>query len=295
MSGTSAQHPTHEDAGDPLPDPRLDPNFMAEIQRAAIANAVTTQTWRAISPEFKFPRTDALWNAVNANVLTNAISPEAAKILVKNPEAASEFRNYTARAKFALDAVESVLKNSKTHSTANEPQEEPRDKISEDFTVADVMTVASILGFSEPTPSQLNVLAEELAELRERMVSKLEWERLAGPIIEPGEVLRLTGWTRQSLSKAVKQHRVLRLIGSNGRTTYPRDLFTGKPARPLEGIKPVLEAWKDVDGWSVLAWLVSENPDLESRTPREVLEHGSGSDREKVAVLAVEAAGRMMQ
>lgn len=170
---------------------------------------------------------------------------------------------------------------------------ELEERTSGEFAAADIITVASILGFSEPTAGQASVLADELADLRKRMLSKLEWESLAGPIVEAGEILRLTGWTRQSLSKAVKQHRVLRLIGSNGRTAYPRDLFTGSPARPLEGIKPVLEAWKDADGWSTLSWLVSENADLESRTPREVLEKGSSSDREKVAALAAEAARRM--
>ena len=97
------------------------------------------------------------------------------------------------------------------------------------------------------------------------------WSEHVGEILTPREALDVAGWTRAALSKAVREHRVLRLTGGNGKYGYAAAGFTDdRPAKPILGIQEVLRVWAAADprGWSTVAWLTTEQPELGGRTPR---------------------------
>ncbi|CCQ15581.1 putative uncharacterized protein [Rhodococcus sp. AW25M09] len=119
------------------------------------------------------------------------------------------------------------------------------------------------------------------------------WSEHVGDILTPSEALAVAGWTRAALSKAVREHRVLRLTGGNGKYGYAAAGFTDvRPAKPILGIQQVLRVWADVDpqGWSTVAWLAAEQPELGGRTPRRALLDG---DVPVVARAARAAASRL--
>jgi hypothetical protein len=105
------------------------------------------------------------------------------------------------------------------------------------------------------------------------------------------QVLNLTGWTKQALSQAVRDHRVLRL-DSDGHAYLLSGFDDESPARPLPGIKKALKALAATDprGWTTASWLMSPQPELGGRTPREALVSGMS---EQVALLAEQAAARL--
>lgn len=145
---------------------------------------------------------------------------------------------------------------------------------------------------SELGENDLVFVAAAIRSLVTRLKTRTTWESHVGELYTHSQVLDLTGWSKQALSQAVRDHRVLRLE-SDGNHAYLLAGFDDQsPARPLPSIKKALNAWADVDprGWSVAAWLMSAQPELGGRTPRDALLAGMN---EEVAVLAERAAARL--
>lgn len=125
-----------------------------------------------------------------------------------------------------------------------------------------------------------------------RLKARHAWEHHVGALLSHGQVLDLTGWSRQALSQAVHGHRVLRLHGDSGHAYLLAGFDEQVPARPLPGLKEVLTAWAGVDprGWAAASWLCSPQPELGGETPQAALAAGGG---EQVAILARQAAARL--
>jgi hypothetical protein len=134
--------------------------------------------------------------------------------------------------------------------------------------------------------------AAVIRSLVTRLKTRAAWEDHIGARLTHSQVLKLSNWTKQALSQAVRDHRVLRLE-SDGAYTYLQAGFDDQsPARPLPGIKDVLEPWASADprGWAAASWLMSRQPELGGQTPREALLAGNG---EQVAALARQGAARL--
>ena len=140
--------------------------------------------------------------------------------------------------------------------------------------------------------SEYEYAAAAIRSLVSRLKTRTTWEDHIGARLTHSQVLNLTGWSKQALSQAVRDHRVLRLDGDGGYTYLLAGFNDQSPARPLAGIKDVLEPWASVDprGWAAASWLVSRQPELRGQTPREALLAGNG---EQVAELARQAAARL--
>jgi hypothetical protein len=125
-----------------------------------------------------------------------------------------------------------------------------------------------------------------------RLKTGAEWEDHIGARIGHADVLKLTGWSKQALSQAVRGHRVLRLETDDGYTYLLAGFDDQSPARPLAGIKEALQPWASVDprGWAAASWLMSRQPELGGQTPRDALVAGH---QEEVAALADQAAARL--
>jgi hypothetical protein len=125
-----------------------------------------------------------------------------------------------------------------------------------------------------------------------RLKTRPEWEDRIGARLTHSDVLKLTGWSKQALSNAVRGHRVLRLKTDDDSTYLLAGFNDQTPARPLAGIKGALEPWASVDarGWAAASWLMSRQPELGGQTPREALL--AGHDKE-VAALARQATARL--
>ena len=102
----------------------------------------------------------------------------------------------------------------------------------------------------------------------------------------------LTGWSKQALSQAVRDRRVLRLESDSNHAYLLAGFDDQSPARPLRDIKKALKAWDAVDprGWTAASWLMSPQPELGGLTPRDALAAGMTHE---VVVLAVQAAARL--
>src|SRR5699024_1562759 len=125
-----------------------------------------------------------------------------------------------------------------------------------------------------------------LQEIVTGLRARRAWEQHIGRVLTHRQVLELTGWSKQALSQAVRQHRVLRVRGSDDVAGYAAIVFDdARPARPLPGIKNVLRPWAAADprGWAAASWLATGQPELGGRTPRQALLDG---DAEAVASLA---------
>ncbi|MCJ0907062.1 hypothetical protein [Rhodococcus sp. ARC_M6] len=129
-----------------------------------------------------------------------------------------------------------------------------------------------------------------LSSLRARRV----WENHVGPIFTHKQALEATGWSKQYLSQAVKENRVLRLRAADGTTSgyWSGGLTDTVPHRPIAGIKEVLTAWISAaaDPWTVASWMSTEQMELGGRTPRAALVAGEVPD---VAALARRMAERL--
>lgn len=149
-------------------------------------------------------------------------------------------------------------------------------------------------GIDESTlgESDLEYAAIAIRNLVTRLKTRTTWESHIGPLLTHSQVLDLTNWTKQALSNAVRDHRVLRL-DSDGNHAYLLAGFDDQsPARPLPGIKQVLKALAPADprGWAAASWLMSPQPELGGITPRDALIAGTG---DQVATLAEQAAARL--
>ena len=145
---------------------------------------------------------------------------------------------------------------------------------------------------SELGENDLEFAAAAIRSLVTRLKTRTTWESHVGALLTHSQVLDLTGWSKQALSQAVGDDRVLRLE-SDGNHAYLLAGFDDQsPARPLRGIKKALKAWAAVDprGWTAASWLMSPQPELGGRTPRDALLAGMSDE---VAVLAERAAARL--
>ncbi len=138
----------------------------------------------------------------------------------------------------------------------------------------------------------LRFAATAIRSLVTRLKARTSWESQIGVLLTHAEVLDVTGWSKQALSQAVRDHRVLRLDSDGGHGYLLAGFDDQLPARPLPGIKTTLRAWARVDprGWAAASWLMSPQPELTGQTPRSALLAGRG---EQVAVLAEQAAARL--
>ncbi|NLE81424.1 MAG: hypothetical protein GX610_17940 [Rhodococcus sp.] len=128
-----------------------------------------------------------------------------------------------------------------------------------------------------------------LSNLKARRV----WENHIGPILTHKQAVDVTGWSKQALSQAVRESRVLRLKAADGTVGYwSGGLTDTAPHVPIRGIKEVLKAWApaDVQSWTFASWMSSRQPELSGRTPRQALLDG---DTVEVVRLARQASDRL--
>lgn len=152
---------------------------------------------------------------------------------------------------------------------------------------------ASGLDQTELNPGDAAYVENGIRGVLSGLKARRAWENHIGAILTHKQVLEVTGWTKQALSQAVRDHRVLRLEAEDGSAGYSVAGFDGAaPARPILGVKDVLRVWADADGsgWMAASWMMTEQPELGGRTPRQALLDGDGPS---VVDLARAATGRL--
>jgi hypothetical protein len=152
---------------------------------------------------------------------------------------------------------------------------------------------ASGLEQTELTPNDVRFVENGLRGVFSGLKARQAWEENLGPILTHKQMLDVTGWTKQALSQAVREHRVIRLEAEDGSTGYAIASLDGaSPARPILGIKEVLRVWAETDehGWMTASWLTTDQLELGGRTPRQALLDG---DIPAVADLARQATARL--
>ncbi|OZD70492.1 hypothetical protein CH263_06090 [Rhodococcus sp. 06-1059B-a] len=150
---------------------------------------------------------------------------------------------------------------------------------------------ASGLGHTELNPSDAAYVENGIRNVLSGLKARRAWENHIGAILTHKQVLDVTSWTKQALSQAVRDHRVLRLVAADGSAGYSVAGFDDNtPARPILGIKEVLRVWATADtgGWMAASWLMTEQPELSARTPRQALLDGDGSSVADLARAATE-------
>ncbi len=131
--------------------------------------------------------------------------------------------------------------------------------------------------------------------LAARLGTRHRWEEQLGGLASHAQVLTLTGWTKQALSQAVADHRVLKLTAERGHPAYLLAGFDDDhPARPLPGLAAALLPWAGIDpaGWAAASWFTSPQVELAGQTPRKALLTGE-PEPGLLARLAGQAAGRL--
>lgn len=126
----------------------------------------------------------------------------------------------------------------------------------------------------ELAPADLDFADGVVRSLAARLGARRRWEGQLGELLTHAQVLALTGWSKQALSAAVADHRVLKLVGEHSTASYLLAGYDdGHPARPLPGLAPVLTVWAPVDprGWATGSWLTSPQIELGGRSPCKVL------------------------
>ncbi|NGP09712.1 hypothetical protein G6038_30490 [Rhodococcus sp. 14C212] len=135
-------------------------------------------------------------------------------------------------------------------------------------------------------------VADRVRNVLSGLKARRVWEKHIGAILTHSQTLEVTGWSKQALSQAVGDRRVLRLTAEDGTAGYWSGGFTETDLgyRPMPGIKNVLAAWAhtDVDQWTIASWMSSTQPELGGRTPRQGLLDGDVAEVEKLARQASE-------
>lgn len=130
-------------------------------------------------------------------------------------------------------------------------------------------------------------MADRVRSVLSSLEARRAWAKHIGPILTHKQTLEVTGWSKQALSQAVRENRVLRLVAEDGTAGYWSGGFTEAAAgyRPISGIKNVLGAWAHagVGPWTIASWMSSAQPELGGRTPRQALLDGDTTDVEKLA------------
>src|SRR5882757_10785714 len=94
---------------------------------------------------------------------------------------------------------------------------------------------------SELGENDLQFAAAAIRSLVTRLKTRTAWESHVGPLYTHSQVLDLTNWSKQALSQAVRDHRVLRLEGDSGHAYLVAGFDDQSPARPLPGVKKVVK------------------------------------------------------
>lgn len=96
----------------------------------------------------------------------------------------------------------------------------------------------------------------------------------------------LGGISRQALHDRHRNHRILRVTTAEGQRLYPAFQFhqAEVPSQIAEVLQTLLSTGED--GWAVAYWMTAQLPQLEERTPAEVLVYGSTEDAATVRRMA---------
>jgi hypothetical protein len=159
--------------------------------------------------------------------------------------------------------------------------------------VVDDQLVASGMAADQLDDDDAKYVAAGVKTVLSNLKARRAWENRIGPILTHKQTLEVTSWSKQNLSQAVKECRVLRLTAADGSVGYwSGGLTDTAPHVPILGIKDVLKAWAhaDVESWTVASWMSSTQPELGGRTPREALIAGDTTD---VITLARQASERL--
>lgn len=128
--------------------------------------------------------------------------------------------------------------------------------------------------------------------------SDLLWEREIGRLLSAAEVSELLGVSKQAVSQQVQTCSLFALpVGRRG-YGFPHWQF-GQNGEPLPGLPEVLRVfrheparsrWIVETPWTIAAWMVSHQAELDDRTPIELLHEG---ESEPVRLAALRYADRL--
>ena len=99
----------------------------------------------------------------------------------------------------------------------------------------------------------------------------VELRRAAEPTMETGEVCELLGVTRETIRQKVNRRQLLALP-KGGDRVFPA--FQFKEGAVLNGLPEVLNALDTGSVFTILSFLLSQNPDCDNKTAIEMLEAG---------------------
>ncbi len=159
--------------------------------------------------------------------------------------------------------------------------------------VVDDQLTASGMAAEQLDDVDAKYVAAGVKNVLSNLKARRAWENHIGAILTHKQAVDATGWTKQALSQAVRDSRVLRLEAADGTIGYwSGGLTDTAPHVPILGIKDVLKAWAhaDVQSWTIASWMSSPQPELDDRTPRQALLDGDTAD---VVTLARQAAERL--
>jgi hypothetical protein len=152
--------------------------------------------------------------------------------------------------------------------------------------------LTSVLVEHERAGIEPGVALGDPAEFAERAVHALAplpspWDELAGPFVLSDGVQARLGITRQAVASKAARRRLLRVVTSDGVHLYPLWQFAGGGV--VRGLPEVLSLFPEeaVDGWTLVGWLRTPEPELEEEAPFDVLMRG---EVEKVQAVARQAA-----
>jgi hypothetical protein len=115
----------------------------------------------------------------------------------------------------------------------------------------------------------------------------LVWARHLGPSYETKQVRELLGSSRQAVHERAKRGTLLALRGGDGQPRFPAFQF-GPTGKPLPALGEILDVLRPVAAspYTIASWFVTEDAELEGKTPAEWLREGRDPDH------ALRAAGR---
>jgi hypothetical protein len=113
---------------------------------------------------------------------------------------------------------------------------------------------------------------QKLNDARVRGLDRIvELRRAAEPVLETGQVCELLGVSRETIRKKVDRRQLLALP-KGGDRVFPA--FQFKDGAVLNGFSEVLEALDTDSVFTILAFLLSTNPDFDNKTALQLLQDG---------------------
>ena len=124
--------------------------------------------------------------------------------------------------------------------------------------VVDDQLTASGMAAEQLDDVDAKYVAAGVKNVLSNLKARRAWENHIGAILTHKQAVDATGWTKQALSQAVKDTRVLRLEAADGTIGYwSGGLTDTAPHVPIRGIKDVLKVWAHADarlGLSPRGW-----------------------------------------